>query len=217
MSAPRDAARRPRIGLFGGSFDPVHAGHLHVARAAQERFGLDRVVFVPAARSPFKPGRQPAPGEHRRAMLRLALEGEPSWSESGLELERGGTSWTIDTVRSLPQALGVPEDSEIFLLIGSDNLPALPEWRESRALLERVQPVVIFRDGVRDAQIEPVRRAHGDALAKKVEQGYLELPPVAVSSTEIRERLERGERDVEGVPPAVLEYIRAHGLYGARA
>ncbi|MBK7877924.1 MAG: nicotinate (nicotinamide) nucleotide adenylyltransferase [Planctomycetes bacterium] len=205
-----------RIGLFGGSFDPVHEGHLHVARAAAQRFGLDRVVFVPAAQSPFKPDQRPAAGEHRLAMLALALAGEPAWSASSIELDRGGRSWTIDTVRALPKAIGEREDCALYLVLGSDNLPALPMWRESRALLERVQPIVIFRDGDPAAQLEPLRAAQGDELAKKVEAGYLRLPPVRVSSTAIRAALARGERDVAGVPKAVLDYICAHGLYGAR-
>ncbi|MFO1009427.1 MAG: nicotinate (nicotinamide) nucleotide adenylyltransferase [Planctomycetota bacterium] len=219
-----EAAREPseggggrRIGLFGGSFDPVHEGHLHVARAAAERFHLDRVVFVPAAQSPFKPEQRPAAGEHRLAMLRLATRGEPAWTVSGLELERAGPSWTIDTVRALPKAIGEREDCALYLVLGSDNLPGLPKWKESRALLERVQPIVIFREGDPDAQLEPLRAAHGEALAKKVEAGYLRLPPVEVSSTAIRAALARGERAVAGVPRSVLAYIRAHGLYGARA
>ncbi|MBI5362195.1 MAG: nicotinate (nicotinamide) nucleotide adenylyltransferase [Planctomycetes bacterium] len=213
---PRPGSPR-RIGLFGGSFDPVHAGHLHVARAAGERFGLDRIVFVPAAQSPFKPDQRPAAGEHRLAMLRLALAGEPEWSASAIELDRGGPSWTIDTVRALPKAIGEREDCALYLVLGSDNLPALPQWKESRALLERVQPIVIFRDGDASAQLEPLRAMLGDALAKKVEAGYLRLPPVAVSSTEVRAALARGEREVAGVPSSVLDYIRAHRLYGARA
>lgn len=212
-----NGARPRRIGLFGGSFDPVHAGHLHVARAATERFRLDRLVFVPAARSPFKPDQRPAPGEHRLAMLALATAGEPAWSVSPVELERAGPSWTVDTVRALPKAIGEAEDCALFLVLGSDNLPALPQWKESRALLERVQPIVIFRDGEPEAQLAPLRAAHGAELARKVERGYLRLAPVAVSSTEIRAQLARGEEDVAGVPRAVLEYIRAHGLYGARA
>ncbi len=147
----------------------------------------------------------------------LALAGEPAWSASSIELDRGGRSWTIDTVRALPKAIGEREDCALHLVLGSDNLPALPQWKESRALLERVQPIVIFRDGDPAAQLEPVRAALGDALARKVEAGYLRLPPVRVSSTAIRAALARGEHDVAGVPPSVLAYIREHGLYGARA
>lgn len=204
-----------RIGLFGGSFDPVHLGHLHVAAAAQRAFALDRIVFVPAAQPPHKPGRQLAPGADRLRMLALALAGRPEWSVSALELERGGTSWTIDTVRALPAAIGERDDVAIFLLLGDDNLPGLPEWREARALVERVQPVVVRRDGDAAALLEPARRLLGDELARKIERGYLTLDPVRVSSTELRAELPELAPDVRGLPPGVLAYIRAHGLYGS--
>lgn len=215
-NAPLGAAARPRrIGLFGGSFDPVHLGHLHVAAAAERAFALDRVVFVPAAQPPHKPGRQLAPGEHRVRMLALALAGRPNWSVSELELARGGTSWTIDTVRALPREIGEAEDVAIYLLIGDDNLPGLPQWREARALVERVQPVVVRRDGDAQALLEPARRALGDELARKLERGYLALDPVRVSSTELRAELPGLAADARGLPPDVLAYIRAHGLYGS--
>jgi len=211
-----DRSRRPRrIGLFGGSFDPVHLGHLHVARAAQRAFGLDRIAFVPAAQPPHKPGRRLEAGAHRVRMLELALAGEPRWCVAELELARGGTSYTIDTVRDLPQALGEPADCEIFLLIGDDNLPGLPHWREARALLERVQPIVVRRVGALADLLAPLRAACGTELARKVERGYLDLEPVLSSSTALRGELADVQRQAADLPPAVLEYIRAHGLYGA--
>jgi nicotinate-nucleotide adenylyltransferase len=209
------AARR--VGLFGGSFDPPHAGHLHVARAARGRFGLDRVVFVPAAEPPHKPGRQLASGADRLAMLRLLLADEPGCETNDLELRRGGRSFTIDTVRALPAALGEPEDCEIYLLIGSDNLAGLPGWREARALLERVQPVVVRREGTLADEIALLAPLLPEELLRKLERGALDLPPVPISSTELRESLPGAEVDARLVPPAVLEHIRAHGLYGVRA
>ena len=213
MGAP---ARARRIGLFGGSFDPPHAGHLHVARAARERFGLDRVVFVPAAEPPHKPGRRLVPGEQRLAMLRLLIEGEPRCEVSGLELERGGRSFTIDTVRELPARLSEPEGCEIYLLLGSDNLAGLAQWREAAELLRRVQPVVVRRAGALERELAPLRESLGDELANKLERGALYLPPVRASSTELRDALPGSDVDARLVPPAVLAYIRAQGLYGAR-
>jgi len=206
-----------RIGLFGGSFDPPHAGHLHVARAARGRFGLERVVFVPAAEPPHKPGRQLESGADRLAMLRLLLADEPGCETSDLELRRGGRSFTIDTVRALPGVLGEPEDCEIYLLIGSDNLAGLPGWREARALLERVQPVVVRREGALADEIALLAPLLPEELLRKLERGALDLPPVPVSSTELRESLPGAHVDERLIPPAVLEYIRAHGLYGVRA
>jgi len=212
-----------RVGLFGGSFDPVHAGHLHAARAAREAFDLPRVVFVPARRSPFKPGRELAPGADRLAMLHLATAGTPGFEVLDLELERDGPSYTIDTVRALPAALGLPGDVPICLILGSDVLDSLAGWREARALLERVQPVVVDRssgkvDGAAEveAHLTEIARQLGPALADKVRAGYLRVPPVPASSTDLRSRLPGLGADVRDLPPAVLEYIRAHGLYGAR-
>ncbi len=215
VPSARPGGARRRVGLFGGSFDPIHVGHLHAARAARDRFGLDRVVFVPAFRSPYKPGRTPAPGPDRMRMVELAIAGERAFEASDIELARGGPSYTIDTVRGLRAALGEPENAELFLLIGSDNLPGLAGWREARALLECVQPIVVHRDGDPDVLLEDLARELGPDLARKIERGYLRLPPVVASSTDARAGLEVGDVRDE-VPDAVRAYIRAHGLYGAR-
>src|SRR5262245_28410661 len=102
--------RGVRLGLFGGSFDPVHVGHLHAARAARKAFDLERIGFVPARQSPYKPDRRLASGADRMEMIHLAIRGEPGFEALDLELERSGPSYTIDTVRALPAALGLPED-----------------------------------------------------------------------------------------------------------
>lgn len=208
-------ARPRRIGLLGGSFDPPHLGHLHVARVARERFGLDRLVCMPAARSPYKPGREPASGADRLAMLELLLAGEPGCETSDLELRRGGPSYTIDTVRALPAALGEPEDCEIYLLLGSDNLAGLAGWREATALLERVQPVVVRRGPPLAAELAALRPQLPAALLEKLARGALDLPPVDASSTAVRAA--RGAASLAGlpIPPTVARYIREHGLYGA--
>jgi len=218
MTPSRSNPRRPRrIGLFGGSFDPVHAGHLHAAQAALRAFDLDRVVFVPARLPPHKPGRVLASGEDRLAMLRLATAGEPRFLVHGIELAREGPSYTIDTVRALPAALGEPEDVRIHLILGSDNLVGLESWREAAALIERVEPVIVHRsdDPSEDpsGDLAQIERKLGRAVAERIRSGYLRLPPVPVSSTGIRTRLASGSSEVE-LAPAVLDYIRKHGLYG---
>jgi nicotinate-nucleotide adenylyltransferase len=211
-----------RLGLFGGSFDPVHAGHLHAARAALAAFDLDRVVFVPAREPPHKPGRRLAAGEDRLEMLRLATRDEPRFLVHGLELSRSGPSYTIDTVRALPAALGEAEDVPIYLILGGDNLEGLAEWREAGALLDRVQPVVVHRAGepagkfeAPERGLEEIERRLGRAAADKVRAGYLRLPPVPVSSSDLRARLPGLGPGVLDLPPAVFDYIRARGLYGA--
>lgn len=213
-------ARRPgprRIGIFGGSFDPVHAGHLHAARVARDRFALDRVVFVPAYRSPYKPGRTPAPGADRLRMVEIAIQGERGFEASDVELARGGPSYTIDTVRELPRVLGEAPDCEFYLVIGSDNLPGLAGWREARALLERVQPIVVHRDGDPDVLLDALATELGPDLARKIGRGYLRLPPFVASSTDARAALSGAGGAETVIPAAVLAYIQERGLYGSRA
>jgi nicotinate-nucleotide adenylyltransferase len=221
---PRSAPPE-RVGLFGGSFDPIHAGHLHAARAARTAFGLDRVVFVPANQSPYKPTRRLAPGPDRLEMLRLALRGEPGFEVSDLELERQGPSYTIDTVRALRGSLGLAADASIHLILGSDVLDGLAGWREARALLEAVQPVVVHRAGpmgAADPGDESLERHLAEIaarlslpLAEKVRAGYLRLPPVPASSTDLRARLPGLDADIGDLPSEVLAYVRERGLYGA--
>jgi nicotinate-nucleotide adenylyltransferase len=209
------------VGLFGGSFDPVHAGHLHAARAALAAFDLDRVVFVPAAQSPHKLGRRMAGGAERLAMLELAIRGEPRFSTSDLELRRGGASYTIDTVRELPSILGEAPDVDLYLIVGSDNLPGLSTWRSASELLRRVQPIVVHRDGEPEMLLDAIERAFGAELTAKVRAGYLRLPPVVASSTALRGALPALAADgfasgAAELDPLVHDYIRAHGLYGAQ-
>lgn len=188
-----------RIGLYGGSFDPVHCAHLLVAQAAREELDLDRLYFIPAAQSPFKPGVAPAPAAVRVRWLRLALAGV-TWAEIDLqEIERGGASYSIETVRAYrerhPQA-------RLFYLIGADHVPSLPKWRDAEALARCAEFVVIPRPGLSPEPLpEPFQ---GQEL-----RGF----PLGVSSSEIRERI-RLRLSVRGlVPDAVRESIQNSGLY----
>ncbi len=222
MSADAPLAGVRRLGLFGGSFDPVHVGHLHVARAAQRAFDLDHVLFVPAARPPHKPDRVLADGADRLAMLERVVRDEPRWSTTDLELRRAGPSYTVDTVRALGPELGLPGDAEVFLLIGGDNLDGLPEWREVEELLRLVRPVIVFRAGEGADGTGPGRRAveelgrSGRLSAGAVAAllaGFLALPPVEVSSTSLRRRLAAGEDVGDELPDAVREYAVGRGIY----
>ncbi len=120
-----------KLGLFGGSFDPVHLGHLLVAQAAIEELGLDRLFFIPAAQSPFKPENQPAPAAIRLQLLRLALAGKTNCEIDEQEIRRGGVSYTIETVRDYAKRF---PQAELFYLIGADNAAKLNEWREAGEL-----------------------------------------------------------------------------------
>jgi nicotinate-nucleotide adenylyltransferase len=211
----RDLGAVRRLGLYGGSFDPVHAGHLHVARTAQSARALEHVVFVPAARPPHKPSRVLASGEERLAMLEIALRGEPAWSISSIELERSGPSYTVDTVRALPSRLRLHPQARIHLLLGSDNLDGLERWREVEALLELAEPVVVDRGDLEPALLERLARALSPATFARLEAGLLVAPPVRVSASELRARLARGEDPGDALPDGVLEYIRSRAIYGA--
>lgn len=188
-----------RIGIFGGSFDPVHLGHQLVAQAALEELSLDRVFFVPAAQSPFKPDRQLAPGYQRAAMLRLALAGK-TWAEIDLqELSRGGVSYTINTVKTFRQRF---PDAELYYLIGADHVAQLPKWRDAGDLARLCTFVVIPRPGE-----EPAPAPAGFRLQ------WLKGHPVTISASDIRSRV-RSSRPVDALAtPAVAEFIRNNRLY----
>ena len=188
-----------RIGLYGGSFDPVHLGHLLVAQAAREELGLGRVFFIPATQSPFKPGSAPTSGADRARLLRLALAGK-TWCEvDEQELHRGGVSYTIDTVRDYH---GRFPNAEIFYLIGGDHVQKLPLWREAEELARLAEFVVVPRPGQADASFP--KPFHGRAL-----KGF----PLGVSSSQIRERVKAGQPIDHLVPTMVAEAIRGAGLY----
>ena len=188
-----------RIGLFGGSFDPVHLGHLLVAQAAREELGLERLFFIPAAQSPFKPDSKPISGTERLRLLRLALAGK-TWCEiDEQELHRGGVSYTIDTVRDYHRRF---PNAEIFYLIGGDHVQKLPSWREADQLASLADFVVVPRPGQADTPFP--KPFHGRAL-----KGF----PLGVSSSQIRERVKAGQPIDHLVPTMVAEAIRGLGLY----
>ena len=188
-----------RVGLLGGSFDPVHLGHMFVAQTAREELNLDRLFFIPAAQSPFKPDRQAAPANERLRLLRLALAGKPWCGIDEQEIQRGGVSYTIETARDYARRF--PE-AELFYLIGTDHVGQLGSWREAEALATLLQFVVIPRPGEAAAEFPwPFR---GQTLA-----GF----PLAISSSQIRARIKSGAEIEHLVPSAVAEAIRNNRLY----
>jgi nicotinate-nucleotide adenylyltransferase len=188
-----------KLGIFGGSFDPVHTGHLLVAQAAVEELGLDRLFFIPAAQSPFKPDEKPAPAPVRLQLLRLALAGKTSCEIDEQEIRRGGVSYTVDTLRDYA---GKFPGAKLFYLIGADHVARLNEWREPDELARLAEFVVIPRPGKAPADFQPPFR--GRRL-----KGF----PLGVSSLEIRARLKAGLLVELLVPPAVAEAIRTAKLY----
>lgn len=202
-----------RIGVLGGSFDPVHLGHLHVARSAQRAAGLDRVVFVPAAQPPHKPERRLADGEQRVAMLELALRGEDTWQIDRLELSRAGLSYTRDTLREIRFTQHLRAEDELFLILGSDNLPGFPHWRAAEEIVELAQPLIVARETDVDALLDRVGGTWRATLVERLRAGIVRAPLCEVSSTQIREALNRGEMPAHLLPTGVAEYIAARGIY----
>ena len=189
----------PRIGLYGGSFDPVHLGHLMVAHAALEEARLDKLIFIPAALSPFKPSQTPAPAAARVAMLRGSLAGL-AWAEVDLqEIERGGTSYTIDTVMDWRRQA---PDAELFYIIGADHVPSLGKWRASARLASEVTFLVVPRPGEKLPEIP-----EGFCLQPLV--GH----PVSISSSDIRRRIQEGRSVGQLLPSFAAQFVVAHQLY----
>lgn len=188
-----------RIGLFGGSFNPVHLGHLLVAQAAREELRLAQMVFIPAAQSPFKPGVELAPAAARLRLLRLALAGWADCAVDEQEIARGGVSYTIDTVQDYARRCPA---AELFYLVGADQTALLPKWRQARELAQLVEFAVIPRPGAPTSLPPPPFR--GRLLG-----GF----PVAVSASLIRQRVKAGLPIESLTPPAVAEAIRNYHLY----
>jgi nicotinate-nucleotide adenylyltransferase len=225
--APSPQPPAPRLGIFGGSFDPVHCGHLELARACHEQAMLDEIWFTPTAIQPLKHGGPQASNADRIEMMRLAIEsftpdsselGRPrSGQESGLnpqlnwrvctlEIDRGGYSYTVDTLRQIHEEL--PE-AKLFFLMGADALRDVPSWKEPAEIFRLATPLVVGRAG----EPSPALSAIQAMCPTENEPLQIAMRPVDVSSSEIRRRLAAGDT-LEGLlPPAVADYIAAHGLY----
>lgn len=212
-----------RVGILGGTFDPVHNGHLAVAEAVRQALGLSSILFVPAFLPPHKPTYTISAFQHRAAMLDLAVAERPGCSVSRLEAEREGPSYSIDTLRTLRQTLG--QDVQLFFIIGMDAFAEVFTWKEQGELLDHASFVVVGRpDHCRQSCAQTVAAnfpgyAFVEALGSwqgTPGQGAIHpvvMPPMKVSSTEIREAVRQGRSISNLVPAAVVNYIEAHGLY----
>jgi nicotinate-nucleotide adenylyltransferase len=191
-----------RIGLFGGSFNPPHIGHLIVAETVRDRMELDRVLWIPAAAPPHKASAHMVSGGHRLAMTRLAIIGNPHFAASDIELRRSGPSYTIDTVRSL---VGDAPGNSHFLIIGGDSYRAFHTWRAPKEIGELV-PLIVYD------------RPDGGAAPERPDVPatvhHVEAPMLDISATNLRARLAAGRSVRYLVPDAVIQYIRENKLYG---
>ena len=199
-----------RLGLFGGTFNPVHEGHLQIARDAKRAAELDEVMFIPCATPPHKTPTWLASGEDRLNMLTLALENEPAFTVNDLELDREGPSYSIDTVRAIRAQH--PDDALTFI-IGSDSLVELHLWKDIEELLSLATFLTIARPGqeaVRPDQI-PLPPPWPETLSAAMITGTL----MDISSSDVRERVAKNASIVSLVPDPVRSYIDSHGLYHA--
>ena len=202
-----------KIGLFGGTFDPVHNGHLHIARAFADEIGLDTVVFLPAGDPYHKPDGARTPAALRLEMAEAASEADPRFAVSDCDIVRGGATYTFDTVEIFRQQF---PSAELWWLMGSDSLMQLHTWKKWQTLVGQTRIAVAMRQG---AALNQTPRELHEWLGGALQSGRVKIlnaPLLDISSTEIRQNLQSG-RTAEGLlPDAVMQIIRKHRLYAAR-
>jgi nicotinate-nucleotide adenylyltransferase len=196
-----------RIGVIGGTFDPIHLGHMLIAKETNAHLELDRVLFVPAGAPPHKVGHTISDPESRLEMVQLAISGHPNFGISRIDVDRRGPSYTVDTIRLLRDEWGM--DAEIYFLIGADSLVDLPIWHQPEHLLRLCQVVALRRPGYEVDLDELDQLLPGAAFLVRM----MDIPMLDISSTEIRQRVRQGHSIHGLVPPAVERYIDKHGLY----
>lgn len=199
-----------KIGLLGGTFDPIHIGHLIAAEEVRVQLGLDKVLFIPARQSPLKQDRLSSPVEDRLAMVEMAVGSNPFFEVSRIEMERDSPSYTIETVRFLLERSG--PGTSIYFLVGLDQAMALPSWKDPLTLMEICRLVFLSRPGWPSLDFESLER-HIPRARERILS--IEVPAIGISSTEIRKRVSRGFSIKYLVPEAVEKYVLSNGLYTA--
>ena len=196
------------VGILGGTFDPVHSGHLIIADVARAQLNLNEVLFIPAGRPWLKPERVITAAEHRLNMLRLSLDDTPYFSISEIEIERSGPTYTIDTLNTLKEQLN--DEDELFFILGQDSLIQLPQWHEATDLIELCYFVAVPRPGVKKPDLKALE-AEIPGVTQRVM--LMKQPQVDISATDIRERVARGLSVRHLVPEPVNRYIKENRLY----
>jgi len=199
-----------RSGVFGGSFDPVHYGHLLMAECCREHCELDRILFVPTAQSPHKLETVPASASDRLEMLKLAVGGHSLFDISSFEIDKGGVSYSVDLLEHLRTES--PED-ELFFLMGADTLAEFGSWRQPKRICELVTPVVVSRPGAAAPEFDSLSDFVSEERLAELHDYHVHMPQIDISSTEIRARVSSGKSIRFQLPRAVEEYIRSNKLY----
>jgi len=197
-----------RVGILGGTFDPIHIGHLMTAEAVRDEYELEKIIFIPAAQPPHKLGQKISPAEDRYLMTVLATCSNPHFEVSDIELRREGPSYSIDTVRELLRTSG--GDTEFFFIAGTDIIREIHTWDRIEELLKICPFIAASRPGCRP-DVERTRSILGDLGVKQIH--LLDTPELEISSTDIREKVAAGRSIQYIVPPAVEQYIYKKGLY----
>jgi nicotinate-nucleotide adenylyltransferase len=195
-----------RIGIFGGTFDPIHYGHLVAAEEARAILGLERILIVPAGQPPHKVGRPITPAEHRVAMVTCAIASNPAFILSRVDLDRPGPHYSVDMVARLRREL---DPGEVYLIVGMDSLMDLPTWHEAERLMGLCYIVGVNRPGY-TYDLAPLEKAV-PGISRHIQ--VLEAPQLEISSHELQDRIRRGLPIKYQVPEAVEDYIRQHKLY----
>ena len=200
-----------RVGILGGTFDPVHLGHLIIAEEARIRLRLDRVIFTPAGQPWLKEGQPVTPAHHRLRMVELAVASNPFFQVVSSEIDRSGPTYTVETLEELQSSLG--PNAGLYFIVGMDALEQFHRWKEPERLLELCSLVVVSRPGHQGVDINNLVGRYPQAGERLV---LLTVPRIEISSTEIRRRVGEGISIRYLVPEVVDEYISEHGLYQAR-
>jgi len=198
-----------KTGVLGGTFDPIHIGHLILASEIREAAGLDKVLFVPAYSPPHKTGSDTAAGEHRLRMVALAVAGNPFFEASDIELRRGGVSYTVETIAELRREN--PNDG-LFFIIGADTLPELASWHKIEELVGLCRLLIGTRPG-HALRWEPLKEVLPQQRIRELRSGVVISTPIGISSTCVRTRIREGRSIKYLVPREVEEYIVEHSLY----
>ena len=197
-----------KIGIMGGTFDPIHLGHLATAEAVREIFSLDEILFIPAARPPHKLDRSITAEHHRLTMTKLATRSNKFFRVSDMELQRTGLSYTLDTVNELHKIFG--QSTELFFIIGADSLADLSKWHAARELVAKCHFIATTRQGV-DVDFSAVENFFGASAVEHIHR--VTTPGLEISSTDIREKVRQRRSIKYLVPEVVEEYIAREELY----